>query len=222
MERERMRHGSVATWMGIFVCLAGGAVIGGWSLDVGVITSVRPGWVTMKFSTALSFFLSGLTLACAARAVRGARELAQVVLPVTTLIILLLMATLFASTLMGVRTGVEDLFVREADGAVQTTTPGRPSVGTMLCFIAVALAGIAAFLDPPYLGPVLITAGATVAVAGAVAMAGYALGAPALYYSFPAVSTAMAFHTAVLFVMLGAGFFITGRISARRAETKTK
>ena len=44
------------------VFAAGLLVMAGWIFDIGALKSVFPGWVSMKFITALSFALSGVTL----------------------------------------------------------------------------------------------------------------------------------------------------------------
>jgi hypothetical protein len=116
------------------------------------------------------------------------------------------MATLLVSTFLDVRTGVEDLFVRETEDAVKTTTPGRPSVGTMINFILVAIAGILTLFDMKKLGQKIYVIGSIILVIGSLAVLGYVLSMPFLYYSVEGFSTAMALHTAILFIITGAGF----------------
>ena len=121
-----MKRTKIVQSFGVIVTLSGLTVMLGWILDINALKSILPIWVTMKFSTALCFFLSGITLYFIASSQEKGLSIAQVVLPATTLGILLLMSTLLISVFIGVRTGVEDLFVRETEGAVKTTTPGRP------------------------------------------------------------------------------------------------
>ncbi len=183
----------------------------GWIFDVATLKSILPVWVTMKFSTALSFFLSGITIYFIARSQEKGLGVAQVVLSITSLCILLLMATLLASVFIGVRMGVEDLFVREAEGAVRTTTPGRPSVGTMINFILIATAGLCTMLAMAHLKVQLLLIGWIVAVIAVAAVTGYLLNTPILYYSLEGFSTAMALHTAILFLTSGVGLVLTAR-----------
>lgn len=194
--------------LGIIVFLSGLVVMIGWILDIDILKSILPIWVTMKFSTALCFFLSGITLYFIASSQEKGLGIAQVVLPITILGILLFMATLLISVFIGIRTGVEDLFVREAEGAVKTTTPGRPSVGTMINFILMVTAGILTMLNITRLKVKLLTIGRIVAVIGGVAIIGYIFNAPVFYYTIEGFSTAMALHTAILFVLLGIGLIL--------------
>jgi hypothetical protein len=194
--------------LGIIVFLSGSVVMMGWIFDIDILKSILPVWVTMKFSTALCFSLSGITMCFIASSQEKGLGIAQVVLPITTLGILLFMATLLISVFIGVRTGVEDLFVREVVGTVKTTTPGRPSVGTMINFILVATAGILTMLNITRLKVKLLAIGGIVAVIGGVAIIGYIFSVPVFYYTIEGFSTAMAFHTAILFVLLGTGLIL--------------
>lgn len=192
--------------LSIIVIIGGAIVMAGWILDIEVLKSILPVWVTMKFSTALSFFLSGITLYFITSFFEKRADLVQIALSLTTLMILLLMATLLVSTFLDVRTGVEDLFVRETEDAVKTTTPGRPSVGTMINFILVAIAGILTLFDMKKLGQKIYVIGSIILVIGSLAVLGYVLSMPFLYYTVEGFSTAMALHTAILFIITGAGF----------------
>jgi len=200
-----MKRTKIVQSLGVIVTLSGLTVMLGWILDINTLKSILPIWVTMKFSTALCFFLSGITLYFIASSQEKGLGIAQVVLPATTLGILLIMSTLLISVFIGVRTGVEDLFIRETEGAVKTTTPGRPSVGTMINFILMATAGIFTMLNTTNLKVKLVIIGRIVVVIGGVAMVGYIFNAPVFYYTIEGFSTAMAFHTAILFVLLGTG-----------------
>jgi len=206
-----MKSFKIARILSTIVSLIGLMVMVGWVLNIPVLTSILPQWVTMKFTTALSFLLSGITLYYVTKAVNKEREVAQIVLPITTLLVLLLMATLLISVFVGVRTGIEDLFVKETADAIKTTTPGRPSAGTMIDFILVAIAGILTMFNLPSLKKTLFVIGWLVSIVGGVGILGYILNIPLLYYTLEGWSTAMALHTATLFVLLGVGLVLSGR-----------
>jgi hypothetical protein len=200
------KKGKITKGLPLVVIIAGVTVIIGWVFDISILKSISPAWVSMKFDTAIAFVLSGITLYFIARALEGEFDKAQVVLSITSLIIILLMGTLFFSAIFKIRTGAEDLFVKEAAGAVKTVTPGRPSLPTMLNFILIASAGILTTLNPGNLRPKLKIIGVIVGLIGTLAVAGYIVNAPNLYYYIEGVNSAIAFHTAGLFVLLGIGF----------------
>ncbi|MHB8881073.1 MAG: hypothetical protein ACYC69_06115 [Thermodesulfovibrionales bacterium] len=191
--------------LSLIVSLTGMLVIAGWIFDISSLKSISPAWVTMKLSAAFAFLLSGIILYFIVRAIEGEFDKAQVALSITSLLIILLMGTMFLSAFLKIHTGVDDLFIKEPDGAVMTTNPGRPSVPTMLNFIFVASAGILTILNPHNLPSKLRTIGLTIATIGAVAVAGFVINAPLLYYFIEGINSAMAIHTAILFVLLGMG-----------------
>lgn len=194
----------------------------GWGLGIPVLTSILPGWATMEFSTALCFVFSAAVLLLISEAVDGRDELARVLLPIGNTGILLLMGVLLVSTLLNVRTGVEELFVRERADAVQTTISGRPSVGTMVGFLLVAAAGMLAMLHAVRFVAVLRRTGGVVACIGLLAVAGHVLDAPALYFEWEGVSSAMAVHGAALLLLLGLGLLSLGPAKgAAAAPTNT-
>lgn len=196
----------------VVVQLGGLAGFFGWVYDVDLLKSVSPSFVTMKLSTAVSFALSGLILYFLPSLIKGKSQLPWVVVPGAALIILLLMTTLLASAFFGIRTGVEDLIIPEK-AAIRTVTPGRPSIITMADFMLVAFTGLLALFPTGWLPKMLKASGAALIITGAVAEAGYISGIRYLYYQIEGISTAMAVHTAFLFILLGTGFLLSHRLA---------
>jgi len=202
---DAVKKNNISRLLALAVAFAGLLVIIGWIFDINVLKSIIPSWISMKFDTAVSFVLSGVNLYYIGRAKEGEFEKAQVALSISTLILLLLMGVLFFSSLFGIRTGVEDLFVKEAAGAVKSVFPGRPSVPTMLNFLLIALAGILTIMNADGMRAKHKTIGLTMAAIGSLAVFGYVINIPILYYYVEGLNSAMACHTAVLFVLLGTG-----------------
>jgi len=201
MEKKR----TAAIFIAIAVTAAGIAVMAGWIFDIPALKSLFPAFVSMKFSTAFAFALSGISLYFIATARKDEFGCAQIVLFTSSLIIMLLMGTLLFSALLKMHTGIEDMFVKDAAGAVMTPVPGRPSTPTMLNFILMALAGVLTLVNIQRLRIALRTIGLVMGLIGAVAIVGYSIGAPLLYYYIQEVNSAIALNTAGLFVVLGTG-----------------
>jgi hypothetical protein len=197
--------------LAFIVTISGVLIMAGWFFEIEGLKSILPIWVTMKFTSALSFFLSGLILYFVMSTKKQKSDLAQLILTISVLIILLTMVSLFLSTVFKVRTGIEDFFVEELEGAINTATPGRPSIGTMLNFILVATTGVLTMYEVNNIRTKIKGIGLVIVVVGCAAMLGYLLNAPYLYFLFEGYSSAMAIHTALLFVLLGVGFFIVGK-----------
>lgn len=190
--------------LSLFVTAAGLAVMAGWIFDICALKSISPNWVSMKFSTAFAFLVSGISLYFLVRAREGEFEKAQVALSITSFILAILMGLFFFSAVFGIETGIETLFVKDP-GDAKTVAPGMPSVPTMINFLLIAVAGILTVVNPAAILPKLKTIGVVVGVIGGLAVAGYVFHAPHLYYYFAGVNSAMALHTALLFVLCGVG-----------------
>ncbi|GEM_PF-1468522 len=190
--------------LSIIVIAVGAVVTIGWIYDIDILKQISPGWVTMKLSTALSFLSSGFILYLMNDLRKRNSELARLLLPSPTMFVLFFMGILLVSSLIDIRTGIEDLFIRENE-AVQSVTPGRPSIGTMLSFILIVIASLASLRNAATLNKQLSVIGLTIVVIGVLAIVGYTVNLPMLYYAVEGWSTAMALHTAFMFVLLGAG-----------------
>lgn len=191
----------------IIVALCGVAVMFGWVYDITFLKSILPNFVTMKFITAVCFVLSGTALYFAARTVEDGKGWDNLVLLFINFLVALLMASLVISVFFGIKTGLEDLFVKESAGAINTTVPGRPALITAINFILIAVMGSLSLFRKERSLKIVHVLGVMVAVSGGVAMVGYLADVPVLYYNIDKISTAMAIHTAILFVLLGAGFY---------------
>ena len=116
------------------------------------------------------------------------------------------MGTLLFSAIFGVNTGAEELFIKDNVTNNKTIVPGQPSLPTMFNFILIASAGILTTLNPRNLRSKLKIIGVIVGLIGGIAVLGYIINAPNLYYYIEGVNSAIACHTAALFIVLGIGF----------------
>jgi len=200
---EKRRN--TARVISIAVIIAGVVVIIGWCFDIGFLKSIRPSWVSMKFTTAFAFVLSGITLYFIVRALEGEFDKAQVVISITSLAIILIMGLMFFSTLLNIKTGAEDLFIKDTSVSPMMVAPGMPSIPSMLNFMLIGAAGILTILSPERFPFKLKIIGLIIGLIGATAIVGYIIDVPLLCYYIEGVNSAIAFHTAALFVLLGIG-----------------
>lgn len=205
-----MKNYKVSKGLAIFVAISGAIVMLGWIFDIAILKSILPGWVTMKFNTAVCFILSGMTLYLVAVSFESKFDMAQVFLPITVSIILFLMGGHLTAAVSGLRLRIGEVFIKEANGAVLTTLPGRPSVPTMISFILIAVAGILTMLNLPNLKPQIGFLGWVIMITGTVAVFGYLVNAPFFYFYIEGKNTAMAFHTAILFALAGISLIFLG------------
>ncbi len=188
------------------VVLSGFVVMAGWFLDIPILVSWIPGAITMKFTTALSFVLSGIVLYEIGRMPRpGDDGVHDIALTIASFTLALVMGTFLLSIAVGIHTGIEDIFVRDLTPAVHASVPGRPSVPAAVAFVLVAVTGLFCAAQLRKRAVVLRVCGAIVGIIGGIAMLGYAFNQPALYYAIAGVSNPIAISSAVLFLMLGGG-----------------
>src|SRR3989339_535826 len=203
MTAEKKRK--IARVLSFIVIIAGVTVIIGWIFNIEILKSISPSWVSMKFDTAISFLLSGIVIYSITKVQEGEFDKAQIIISITSLIIILLMGILFFSTLFRIHTGLENLFISETAGGVKTVVPGRPSIPTMINFILIAVSGILSIGNLEKVHKKLKIIGITIGIIGALAVIGYIINISFLYYYIKGVNSAMACHTAILFVLLGIG-----------------
>jgi len=203
------------------VIIIGLVVIIGWLLDIDALKSIIPTWVTMKFSTAVSFLMSGIVVMLMNEWRNNNSEFSRIFLFAPLIIISFFMATLLVTTIMGTTSGVSSLFVQEDPGALGSVKAGTPSVGTMINFLLIIGVGFASLLIGKNHKKDALIAGAIVLVLGIIALLGYGIDEPALYYQVEGVSGAMAIHTAIAFCLIGIGImlFVIPKVQEKDAST---
>jgi PAS domain S-box-containing protein len=180
---------------------AGGMALLGWLLGIPTLTSILPGFATMKPNTALCFVLAGVSLWLIQLPypepadLRGQRiTAARVLSGVVGLAGLLTVA----EYLFHLNLGIDEFLFRQTLLATGVLHPGRMSGATALGFLALGCGLLLTTVRKPYAAQALAL---LASLNGFVACVGYLLGARALYAIAPYSSTAL--HTAVLLVVLG-------------------
>jgi signal transduction histidine kinase len=182
------------------------AVLVGWQLDIAVLKSVAPQFVTMKANTAVCFALSGAILFIDERrvgieAARNARLSARVLtIPLLAIAAATLLEYVFATDIR------IDQFLFHDVRTPLTPNPGRMSPATAISFL---LIGAAFWLLPPP-KPRRYHAwqwsAVIVFIVGYIGVIGYVYNEQALYHTV--MYTSVAVHTSVLFVLLGIGLLM--------------
>jgi diguanylate cyclase (GGDEF)-like protein len=177
-----------------------GIAMAGWGLHVYVLTSVLPGYVSMKANTAIAFLLLVGSLYCAARR-RNFRWQQGLALGA----VLLGLLTLLEHAL-GFNFGMDEPLFRDP---VRSLYPGRMSPITAANFAVLGTAMLLPrFKWSDYVKEALAL---MVALASTFAIVGYLYGVPALYGAVSGSSSAMALHTGVNFLLLAIGFLFVER-----------
>jgi len=211
IKASNFMHYTLTKILSMVVLGIGVIVLIGWFTDIDILKSLSPTWVTMKFATALSFVMSGVILYCMNESVRRNSEYAKMFLLAPLIVILFFMVTLLVSTVTGISTGIQDIFIKEEAGAIKSVAPGIPSVGTMINFLLVHIASIILLLNLLKRKKIFSLIAGIITTIGGLAIFGYAIDIEVLYYTIEGFSTAMALHTAITFVLIGVTMFFLAK-----------
>lgn len=182
----------------------------GWIFNIGVLLSFLPGQMPMKFISAVCFFLSGLSLIFVSEVVRGKREIAQIVLPGTSISVLLLMSTVIAGSYLEVETGVESLFVGVLSRTTNAGVIEMPSIFEVVGFVVVAIIGILSLFRIRYLKPLAFFCGLVMVVLGLLALTGNLTGNSFLVRPIFPNAYPMVFASSLIFLILGLALCLLG------------
>src|SRR3989344_4046748 len=125
------------------------SVIFGWFFDITPLKSIMPGWVSMKFITALAFLAASAMLFFLMRAIYDGTEMKRIINPNLAVLILsaamlIIIGIVFIFSLFGIDTGIQNIVATEEENA---GIPGIPSIAAMFNFELIALAGIVSFFN---------------------------------------------------------------------------
>lgn len=206
----------VSNWLRIIVICSSLLVIIGWVFDVEALTRFSQNQNTIKFITAVVFAITAISMVYISQILKNKKDYAQVVLPATSMIILLVMFTLLAAGIFGVETGIENFFI-ETKPSVQGSGSGMPAVPTMVNFVLIGLISVSAlFVSPKRIRQLLTTSGYLIFGSGFLALTGYILGLPFLYWDFNNKFVPVALYTSILFILLGIDMLLTARIKIKK------
>jgi len=201
----------VSRIIAIVVICAGISGMIGWIFDISFLKTISENWVSMKFATAVLFVISGSSLYVVTTLYRQNGIQGYPFKPSLKLV-LFLFAILFAITFMlldsigGYNFGFED-----PEEMVLTIQPGTPSIAVMISFLIVGIITGATLLHETKYLKIICWGGFLLVIIGGVALFGYITSQPSIYYYYPDISAAMAFRTAILFVILGIGYMRLSR-----------
>jgi hypothetical protein len=194
----------------VTICV-GLLVMLGWIVGVPQLTSIYPTLVTMKFVTAICFVLCGLSLFGLRSLLDTDPGIALTTLPILAFTILLLMGGLIPAMITGAGFGIETFFVTEPSNANFTTISGVPAISTVICFTAIAVMILLVSYRTEWIFRASRWTGSLVGFIGSMVLVGYIFRVPLLQTYIAGVSTAMALHTAVLFILIGIALLLLSR-----------
>jgi signal transduction histidine kinase len=202
---------------GAFAVAVGGVVLLGWTLEIPVLKSIRPDWVSMKPNTALAFILTGIAL------LSVARPSASLAFPRPSILghcgrLCALLAGLIGLLTLGEyafdwNPGIDQWLIPELAGTIGTSFPGRMAPEGAMGFVL--LAGALGIISIPHRARWAVFA----SVISSLLVTILALAALLCYFT-PILGsfgwwgrTIMAVPTGVLFAVLGTAVIAVARES---------
>lgn len=178
----------------------GTVVLLGWFLDVSLLKSVSPTWVSMKANTALCFVLSGASFFLLRAYPEASRQ--RLAGQVAGLLVLLVAATTLGEYAFGWDARLDQLLFSESAAAAAGGEPGRMGANTAVAFVLAVLALLLIDVEIRRVRPGQIAA-LLVGAIGMVALVGYLYGAHGFKTGVGRSDvTPMAVHTSVSFILL--------------------
>jgi len=164
----------------------------------------------MKFGAALSFVCIGISLLLVTKMRKGKIAFGQIGLPILGLIIIMILSVNTISATIGTNLSLAMLFEDEPISTINTISPSKPSLGTLVNFTIIVIALMLILIDFAKWRKLITGIGTIVGIISGIELAGYAVNLQFLYFDFENISNAMASHTIILFLITGISLIFIG------------
>lgn len=198
---QTLRESTLSYAAGFVTAVIGLLVLLGWQVDISWLKTPVPNTVTMKANTAIGFLLCGVTLLFAQRRRRTISH--TVIVRICSFAVVALGLLVLSQDMFSWNLGIDQLLFIDRVAAVGTSYPGRMAPTTAVNFILVGIALLLLDFKPRrglHPSEALALVPAMIALFGVL---GYLYDVETLYHLKD--FTAMAPHTAALFLVLSFG-----------------
>jgi PAS domain S-box-containing protein len=198
------RFHQIAWLCGVVVIVVGATTIAGWLLDVDVLTSALPGFVSMQMNPAICFVVAGASLLLQ-RTPRSRHHSSRAGWVCGAVVAAVGCATLFEH-ITGLDLHIDQLVIHAPATAPYTRWPGRMAAPAALSFALVGFALVALDANSRALRVASQLMAFAALVIGFMIGTGYLLGA-AMFYAAAGLP-AIAIHTAIGFTVIAIGILL--------------
>lgn len=197
---------SLAVALALLPVIIGVLVLVGWYLDMPHLTSIQPGWVSMKANTAFCLILSGLGILFHVSNSGADRVLGRMITATGVVVGLI---GLFTSIeyISGLNLLIDEVLVKQPLGAFDKGFAGRMSPISALVFILVGVSLVGLETKSKGLRSAGKYCATGVGALGLICLSGHALDISFLYGA--GQTTAVALHTAIAFVFISLGVLLS-------------
>ena len=191
IEYLNMKNEKFIDFIAVIVALIGILVGTGWFLNISILKNISPNWPEMKFVVAVCFFLAGVSLHFTSKLLSIK---SGIYLFLLSIVVAILTGILLISCVLGLHTGLEDLYVNESQKNIVLIVPS-PSMGVIIGLMLSVIGSIVVMLDQ-FKGVIVLNKIGWLLVG---------LGLIGVIACFSNCLFLMSLHSAVLFILLGLG-----------------
>ncbi len=187
-------------------------VMAGWALGIDSLTRFFDVGANMAFPAAVMFLLSSAGLYVLYLAiVENNDTFAPAILVGITLMLFMINGTLLIGGLLKTQTGLEGIFLSNFNATEKGNLAVLPAAATVVAFFLYGMSNVFSLFPGIRRKKIAELFGWTIFLLGLLAIIGYILKVPVMYYKFNDTMNSMALNTAVEFVLLGGGLVGIGR-----------
>lgn len=194
-------------------------VMFGWFIDCRFIVQISSSYTSMKFITALLFFMCGFQLMNMRNLIFSGyvkRETKYIIL--LTISFLIILISTLVNVIPNIFEGLLNTLPVNVSYDPWTTIPYLPSIATVLSFAIISISQILIIFFRNKTSIVLLSSGLILNFIGSLAIIGYIFNLPTLFYTKIA-GGGMAIHSAILFSLIGILFIYFYRELKRTASS---
>ena len=182
---------------GYIIIFIGLVVVSGWLLDIPILRSLSPNFVSMKFNTAIAFVILGVSFVFF---VDKNFTITRIGGSLVSLIGLLTSI----EYIFGIQLGIDEFIIKDVPSAVLTAVPGRMAIATAINFV---LLGLILLISDRYKK---ISDGVATFIffSSWLAVLGYVQNIKEFYKIGGISITAMALHTSIAFIIISFGILL--------------
>lgn len=186
--------------LGSLVILISISVLIGWAMEIQILKSISPKWISMKTNTALCFLLAGISITLQTPIKWHINPAYKKIFSVSAACIFGFIAILnLVEYLFNISPGIDELIFKDGPNPFGTLYPGRMAPSTVVCFLLLSISILSGnnkiFKTPVFQLPVFIVGGFSLA-----GLSGYIFDAQEMF-SLGGFNS-MAFHTVLCFLLL--------------------
>ena len=175
-------------------------VLIGWVFDLNALKSISPTFTTMKVSAALMFVMSAVMNHTMLTWKKQLSDIRAGVMGTMMMSLLIFSLLMIMDLLTKEKMGFTEI-LKEDSGTIFTVKGGAPCIMTVLLFLVHSFTGLCYIFNTDKMPKRLIRFATITLLTAVIAIVGYVLWIPTMFYYIKHYSSAMALHSAILFIL---------------------